>query len=88
MLIKSKTIKVIEQIWRPNKLGVISFIKRSRRVFKLARYPTRKEMWAISRVCILGIIVIGFVAFIIALLFVNGLIPIIKPSTTVLNSII
>jgi protein translocase SEC61 complex gamma subunit len=63
-------------------LGIISFIKRSRRIFKLARYPNRKEMWAISRVCILGIILIGFIAFIITLLFVNGLIPMIKPSTT------
>lgn len=51
-------------------------------MFKLARYPTRKEMWAITRVCILGIILIGFVSFIIALLFVNGLIPMVKPSTT------
>ncbi|WXG40591.1 MAG: protein translocase SEC61 complex subunit gamma [Candidatus Freyarchaeum deiterrae] len=63
-------------------MGIISFLKRSRRVFKLARYPSRKEMWAIIRVCILGILLIGFVAFVITLLFVNGLLPIIRPTTT------
>ncbi|MFB0560700.1 MAG: protein translocase SEC61 complex subunit gamma [Candidatus Lokiarchaeia archaeon] len=60
-------------------MGIISFIKRSRRVFKLARYPSRKEMWATIRICILGIILIGVVAFIITIIFVNGFIPIINP---------
>nr|MDO8080758.1 protein translocase SEC61 complex subunit gamma [Candidatus Freyarchaeota archaeon] len=62
-------------------MGIISFIKRSRRIFKLARYPTRKEMWAIIRVCILGIILIGVLAFVITIIFVN--IPLIHPSTTI-----
>jgi len=61
-------------------LGLINFIKRSRRVFKLARYPSRKEMWATIRICILGILLIGVVAFIITMIFVNGFIPIINPS--------
>jgi len=49
-------------------------------VFKLARYPSRKEMWATIRICILGILLIGVVAFIITMIFVNGFIPIINPS--------
>ncbi|MEX2704505.1 MAG: protein translocase SEC61 complex subunit gamma [Candidatus Freyrarchaeum guaymaensis] len=61
-------------------MGLINFIKRSRRVFKLARYPSRKEMWATIRICILGILLIGVVAFIITMIFVNGFIPIINPS--------
>ncbi|MHA1605407.1 MAG: protein translocase SEC61 complex subunit gamma [Candidatus Freyarchaeota archaeon] len=60
---------------------MVNFIKRSRRVFKLARYPSRKEMWATIRICILGILLIGVVAFIITMIFVNGFIPIINPST-------
>ena len=61
-------------------MGLVNFIKRSRRVFKLARYPSRKEMWATIRICILGILLIGVVAFIITMIFVNGFIPIINPS--------
>ncbi|MBS7251113.1 MAG: protein translocase SEC61 complex subunit gamma [Candidatus Freyarchaeota archaeon] len=64
-------------------MGIIGFIRRSRRLFKLARYPTRKEMWAIIRVCVLGIIIIGALAFIITMLFVNAFLPIIRPSTII-----
>lgn len=52
-------------------------------MFKLARYPTRKEIWAIIRVCVLGIIIIGALAFIITMLFVNAFLPIIRPSTII-----
>ncbi|MGQ9719946.1 MAG: protein translocase SEC61 complex subunit gamma [Candidatus Jordarchaeum sp.] len=61
-------------------MGIINFIKRSRRVFKLARYPSRKEMWATTRICILGIIIIGVIAFLITMIFIYGFLPIINPS--------
>ncbi|MEM2341490.1 MAG: protein translocase SEC61 complex subunit gamma [Candidatus Bathyarchaeia archaeon] len=49
-------------------LGLISFVKASLRLLKLAKKPSRDEFWLSIKICFLGIIIVGLVGFIIYLL--------------------
>jgi protein translocase SEC61 complex gamma subunit len=46
-------------------LGLMSFLSSCKRLLKLAKKPGRTELWLSIRICFLGIIAIGVVAFII-----------------------
>lgn len=51
-------------------VSIRGFIEQSRRILKLAKKPERKEVWLTARVCALGLILIGVLAFIIHLVFI------------------
>ncbi|MHA1129623.1 MAG: protein translocase SEC61 complex subunit gamma [Candidatus Helarchaeota archaeon] len=46
-----------------------NFLQNSKRVFRLARKPTFTELRLITRVCLLGVAIIGLVGFIIKIIF-------------------
>ncbi|NVM29487.1 MAG: protein translocase SEC61 complex subunit gamma [Candidatus Helarchaeota archaeon] len=45
------------------------FIRNSKRVMRLSRKPTFTEVRLITRVCLLGVAIIGLVGFIIKIIF-------------------
>ncbi len=47
------------------------------RMVRLSKKPSRKEVWLSLRICILGMVAIGLIAFIIKLVFtlVIGFVP-------------
>jgi len=49
-------------------LGLRSFINSCMRLLKLARKPGRGELWLSIKICILGILVVGILAFLIKLI--------------------
>jgi protein translocase SEC61 complex gamma subunit len=51
-------------------MSVRRFIDQARHVLKLAKKPERKEIWLTTKVCALGIILIGVFAFVIHLIFI------------------
>jgi len=51
-------------------MNVRGFIEQARRILKLAKKPQRKEVWLTTKVCALGIILIGVFAFVIHLVFI------------------
>nr|MDO8100717.1 protein translocase SEC61 complex subunit gamma [Candidatus Njordarchaeota archaeon] len=51
-------------------MNVRGFVEQARRILKLAKKPQRKEVWITTKVCALGIILIGVFAFIIHLVFI------------------
>ncbi|RLI41333.1 protein translocase SEC61 complex subunit gamma [Candidatus Bathyarchaeota archaeon] len=46
-------------------LGLKSFLKSSARLLKLAKKPGRTELWLSVKICFLGILAIGAIAFLI-----------------------
>ena len=52
-----------------NKENVSEFFRKYIRVLKLARRPTKEEFWKISAVAAIGIVFIGIIGFIMALIF-------------------
>lgn len=50
-------------------MGISDFLKNVRRLLKLAKKPTGKELKLSIRISVLGILVIGFIAFLIRLIF-------------------
>jgi len=51
------------------------FWQNTKRVFKLSRKPTLKELRMIIRICILGVVVIGMIGYGIQMMFQFLLIP-------------
>ena len=51
------------------------FWQNTKRVMKLARKPTLKEFRMITRICVLGVVVIGFIGYVIQMLFQFIIIP-------------
>jgi protein transport protein SEC61 subunit gamma-like protein len=51
-------------------MSIRGFIQNARRVLRLAKKPERKEVWLTSKVCAIGIILIGAFAFVIHLIFI------------------
>ncbi|MFX1562276.1 MAG: protein translocase SEC61 complex subunit gamma [Promethearchaeota archaeon] len=48
---------------------VATFWENTKRIVKLAKKPTRSEMWMQLKISLLGLFVIGLVGFIIRLIF-------------------
>lgn len=46
-------------------MGLRSFIKSSLRLLRLARKPSRDEIWLSMRICFLGILIVGTIGFIV-----------------------
>jgi protein translocase SEC61 complex gamma subunit len=51
-------------------VSIRGFIQQSRRILSLAKKPGRHEVWLTTKVCALGLILIGALAFIIHLVFI------------------
>ena len=54
-----------------------SVVRKTARVFRAARYPSRDELWMIIRICLIGILIVGGVAFLVKFVFANGFLPMI-----------
>ncbi|TFF89332.1 MAG: protein translocase SEC61 complex subunit gamma [Promethearchaeota archaeon] len=46
-----------------------NFLKNAKKVIKLSRKPTLHEFRMITRICILGVLVIGFIGYAIQMIF-------------------
>jgi protein translocase SEC61 complex gamma subunit len=53
----------------PQKKNVIarfqSFLHNSKRIFKISHKPTKKEYWMMTKISIVGFLILGVIAFII-----------------------
>ncbi|MEM1562006.1 MAG: protein translocase SEC61 complex subunit gamma [Candidatus Bathyarchaeia archaeon] len=49
-------------------MGLLSFIRASIRLLKLARKPGRDEIWLSIKICFLGMLIVGAIGFIIYLI--------------------
>ncbi|OLS14164.1 MAG: hypothetical protein RBG13Loki_2214 [Promethearchaeota archaeon CR_4] len=52
------------------------FLYHSKRVFKIAHKPTRKEYWLMMKICIVGFLILGVLSFII-----HQIIVVVDPGT-------
>ncbi len=46
-------------------LGLRSFLKSCTRLLRLAKKPGRSELWLSIKICLLGVFVVGMLAFLI-----------------------
>lgn len=46
-------------------MGLLSFIKASLRLLRLAKKPDKDELWLSIKICFLGILIVGVIGFII-----------------------
>ena len=51
-------------------MDIRGFFGQAKRILKLAKKPQRKEVWLTTKVCAIGIILIGAFAFVIHLVFI------------------
>jgi protein translocase SEC61 complex gamma subunit len=49
-------------------LGLRSFLKSATRLLRLAKKPGRSELWLSTKICLLGVLVVGALAFLIKLI--------------------
>ncbi|MEM1544000.1 MAG: protein translocase SEC61 complex subunit gamma [Candidatus Bathyarchaeia archaeon] len=49
-------------------MGLISFVRESLRLLKLAKKPDRSELWLSIKICFLGILIVGLIGFMIYML--------------------
>jgi len=49
-------------------LGLKSFLKSSARLLRLAKKPGKTELWLSVKICFLGVVAVGAVAFLIKLI--------------------
>jgi len=50
-------------------LGLRDFLRSCGRLLKRARKPTRSEVWLLIKICALGIAIVGFIGFVVRLVF-------------------
>jgi len=46
-------------------LGLRSFLRSSVRLLRLSKKPGRSELWLSIKICLFGVLLIGFIGFII-----------------------
>lgn len=49
-------------------LGLLSFIRSSIRLLKLAKKPSRDDLWLSIKICFLGVAIVGLIGFAIYML--------------------
>jgi len=49
-------------------LGFSSFLKSCARLLRLSKKPGRSELWLSIKICVLGVLLIGFIGFIIRII--------------------
>lgn len=60
---RSRLVRKIAESRVAKRISQSRVVRRTVGVFRVARYPTREEMWLIIRISILGILIVGGVAF-------------------------
>ncbi|MEM1659127.1 MAG: hypothetical protein QXX87_00210 [Candidatus Jordarchaeales archaeon] len=68
---KIKSRRIVRKVAEFRVVKAISqsrVVRRIWRVFKASRYPTREEIWLLVRICVVGILLIGGIAFVTKLL--------------------
>jgi len=50
-------------------LGLSSFLKSCARLLRLSKKPGRTELWLSIKICLIGVLLIGFIGFIIKNIF-------------------
>ena len=50
-------------------MGISNFIESARRVLHVASKPTRKELSLLTKVTLLGVVIVGVIGFIVKVLF-------------------
>jgi len=49
-------------------MGLRSFLSSASRILKLAKKPSREELWLSIKICLLGVVVIGVLGYVIKLI--------------------
>ncbi len=73
----SRLVKAVAESRVVKRISQSNVVRRAIRILRAARYPSRDEIWLVIRICIVGILIIGGVAFLIRLILTNGFLPII-----------
>lgn len=50
-------------------MGLSSFLKSCARLLRLSKKPGRTELWLSIKICLIGVLLIGFIGFIIKNIF-------------------
>lgn len=49
-------------------MGLPSFLRSCARLLRLSKKPGRSELWLSIKICLLGVLLIGFIGFIIRII--------------------
>jgi len=49
-------------------LGLLSFFKSCARMLRLSKKPGRSELWLSIKICLFGVLLIGFIGFVIRMI--------------------
>lgn len=59
---------LFEKVMVGNDLGLLSFVQSCARLLRLSKKPGAAELWLSIRVCLLGVLLIGFIGFLIRII--------------------
>ncbi len=45
------------------------FYQNTKRIVKVASKPSRKEYWLVTKICLIGIVILGVLSYVIQLIF-------------------
>ena len=45
-----------------------AFMQNSKRIFKISTKPTRKQFLAMTKICVIGLVIIGLISFVVQLI--------------------
>jgi len=54
-----------------DEVGLREFLSSCARMLKRARKPSRREIWLMARICVIGVVAVGLVGFVIRLLMLS-----------------
>lgn len=48
---------------------IISFFQSTKRIIKVATKPSKKDYWLVTKICLIGMVLLGVISYVIQLLF-------------------
>ncbi len=51
------------------KARVKKFLQSTKRIIKVATKPSRKDYWLVTKICLIGMVILGAISYVIQLLF-------------------
>jgi protein translocase SEC61 complex gamma subunit len=51
------------------KARLTRFYQNTKRIVKVASKPSRKEYWLVTKICLIGIVILGVLSYVIQLIF-------------------
>jgi len=48
---------------------IISFLQSTKRIIKVATKPSKKDYWLVTKICLIGMVILGAISYVIQLLF-------------------